>query len=65
MLAYLGHQVESRQLVRYGLAIAEEAAVQDRLAPRAPPHLARRHPAPTPEAAPEAAPETTPEITGE
>ena len=33
MLAYLGYQVESRQLVRYGLAIAEEAAVQDRLTP--------------------------------
>ena len=33
MLAYLGHQVESRQLVRYGLAIAEEAAARDRLLP--------------------------------
>jgi hypothetical protein len=33
MLAYLGHQVESRQLVRYGLAIAEEAAPRDPLLP--------------------------------
>ncbi|MEM9881623.1 MAG: hypothetical protein AAF800_01745 [Planctomycetota bacterium] len=33
MLAYLGHQVESRQLVRYGLAIAEEAAPLDPLTP--------------------------------
>ena len=31
MLAYLGHQVESRQLIRYGLAIAEEAAPRDPL----------------------------------
>ncbi len=31
MLAYLGHQVESRQLVRYGLAIAEEASPRDPL----------------------------------
>lgn len=33
MLAYLGHQVESRQLVRYGLAIAEEASPLDPLLP--------------------------------
>jgi hypothetical protein len=33
MLAYLGHQVESRQLVRYGLAVAEEAAPLDGLVP--------------------------------
>ncbi|MEM8737766.1 MAG: hypothetical protein AAGG38_04720 [Planctomycetota bacterium] len=33
MLAYLGHQVESRQLVRYGLAIAEDAAPRDPLIP--------------------------------
>ncbi|MEM7625049.1 MAG: hypothetical protein AAF333_05420 [Planctomycetota bacterium] len=33
MLAYLGYQVESRQLVRYGLAIAEEASPLDPLLP--------------------------------
>ncbi|MEL7089909.1 MAG: hypothetical protein AAGL98_15945, partial [Planctomycetota bacterium] len=33
MLAYLGHQVESRQLVRYGLALAEEASPLDPLLP--------------------------------
>jgi hypothetical protein len=33
MMAYLGHQVESRQLVRYGLAIAEDAAPYDQLIP--------------------------------
>lgn len=33
MLAYLGYQVESRQLVRYGLAVAEQAAPLDPLLP--------------------------------
>lgn len=33
MMAYLGHQVESRQLVRYGLAIAREADSDDPLLP--------------------------------
>lgn len=33
MMAYLGYQVESRQLIRYGLAIAEEAAPLDPLIP--------------------------------
>ncbi len=33
MMAYLGHQVESRQLVRYGLAIAEDASPLDPLLP--------------------------------
>lgn len=33
MLAYLGHQVESRQLVRYGLAIAEDGSPLDPLLP--------------------------------
>lgn len=33
MMAYLGHQVESRQLIRYGLAIAEEASPLDPLLP--------------------------------
>lgn len=33
MMAYLGHQVESRQLVRYGLAVAREADPEDPLLP--------------------------------
>ena len=33
MMAYLGHQVESRQLVRYGLAVAREADPDDALLP--------------------------------
>ena len=33
MMAYLGHQVESRQLVRYGLALAHEAQPDDALLP--------------------------------
>ena len=33
MMAYLGHQVESRQLIRYGLAIGEEASPFDELLP--------------------------------
>lgn len=33
MMAYLGYQVESRQLIRYGLAIAEEASPLDPLLP--------------------------------
>ncbi|MEM8782428.1 MAG: hypothetical protein AAGE65_06160 [Planctomycetota bacterium] len=33
LLAYLGHQAESRQLVRYGLALAQEAKPLDPLLP--------------------------------
>lgn len=33
MMAYLGYQVESRQLIRYGLAIAEDASPLDPLLP--------------------------------
>lgn len=33
MLAYMGHQIESRQLVRYGLAVATEAKPTDPLLP--------------------------------
>ncbi len=33
VMAYLGHQVESRQLVRYGLAIARESDPDDALLP--------------------------------
>ena len=33
MMAYLGYQVDSRQLIRYGLAVAESRAPKDPLRP--------------------------------